>query len=153
LIVCMDGLKGFPDAMESIYSEAEVQPCIVHQIRHSLKSVSYKDKKAFMGDLKKVNRAGTKESRELALEALEDKWGGKFFLNWRSFLKEDLIKELKIGQGDNEKKISTSDTKFWTDPFEELRISKAIGLASVSAQAGLPFNCLNLVVYALKRTG
>jgi len=99
LIVCMDGLKGFPDAMESIYSEAEVQPCIVHQIRHSLKSVSYKDKKAFMGDLKKVNRAGTKESRELALEALEDKWGGKFFLNWRSFLKEDLIKELKIGQG------------------------------------------------------
>ena len=78
LIVCVDGLKGFPEAIESIYPEAEVQLCVVHQIRHSLKYVSYKDKKAFMSDLKKVYRAETKESGELALEALEDKWGGKY---------------------------------------------------------------------------
>lgn len=72
LIACVDGLKGFPEAIESIYPETEVQLCVVYQIRHSLKYVSYKDKKAFMKDLKKVYRADTKEAGELVLEALED---------------------------------------------------------------------------------
>ena len=78
LIVCVDGLKGFPEAIESLYPEAEVQLCVVHQIRNSLKYVSYKDKKAFMQDLKEVYRASTKEAGEIALEALEDKWGDKY---------------------------------------------------------------------------
>ncbi len=78
LIVCVDGLKGFPEAIESMYPEAEVQLCVVHQIRHSLKYVSYKDKKAFMKDLKEIYRADTKESGEIALEALEAKWGNKY---------------------------------------------------------------------------
>ena len=78
LIACVDGLKGFPEAIESIYPKAEVQLCIVHQIRHSLKYVSYKDKKAFMKDLKEIYRAATKEAGEIALEALKDKWGDKY---------------------------------------------------------------------------
>jgi len=78
LIVCIDGLKGFPEAIESIYPKAEGQLCVVHQIRHSLKYISYKDRKAFMRDLKEVYRADTKEAGELALEALEDKWGAKY---------------------------------------------------------------------------
>ncbi len=78
LIVCVDGLKGFPEAVESMYPEAEVQLCIVHRIRHTLKYVSDKDKKAFISDLKKGYRADTRESGELVLEALEDKWGKKY---------------------------------------------------------------------------
>ncbi len=85
LIVCVDGLKGFPEAIESMYPEAEVQLCVVHQIRHSLKYVSYKDKKAFMKDLKEVYRADTKEAGELALEALEDRWGAKYPIVIRSW--------------------------------------------------------------------
>ena len=78
LIACVDGLKGFPEAIESIYPKAEVQLCVVHQIRHSLKYISYKDKKAFMKDLKEIYRAATKEAGEIALEALKDKWGDKY---------------------------------------------------------------------------
>ena len=52
LIVCVDGLKGFPEAINSIFPKSQVQLCVVHQIRNSLKYVSYKDKKKFMEDLK-----------------------------------------------------------------------------------------------------
>ena len=85
LIVCVDGLKGFPEAIESIYPKAEVQLCVVHQIRHSLKYISYKDKKEFMDDLKGVYKADTKEAGELALEALEDKWGDKYSIVIKSW--------------------------------------------------------------------
>ena len=87
LIACVDGLKGFPEAIESIYPETEVQLCVVHQIRHSLKYVSYKDQKAFMRDLKSVYRAETKEAGELALEALEDTWGAKYPIVIKSWLR------------------------------------------------------------------
>lgn len=85
LIVCVDGLKGFPEAIESIYPKAEVQRCVVHQIRHTLKYISYKDKKEFMDDLKGVYKADTKEAGELALEALEDKWGDKYSIVIKSW--------------------------------------------------------------------
>jgi len=78
LIVCVDGLKGFPEAINSIFPKSQVQLCVVHQIRNSLKYVSYKDKKRFAEDLKLVYKADTKELAETNLLELEEKWGKKY---------------------------------------------------------------------------
>ena len=78
LIACTDNLKGFSQAIQSIYTKAEVQSCIVHQIRNSIKYVASKDQKEFMGNLKKVYRAETKDLAEIALENLASKWQGKY---------------------------------------------------------------------------
>jgi transposase-like protein len=59
LIACIDGLKGFPEAIETIFPRTEIQHCIVHQIRNSLKYVASKNQQAFMADLKYVYRAAT----------------------------------------------------------------------------------------------
>ncbi len=75
LIACVDGLKGFPDAIASVFPDTTVQLCIVHQIRNSIKYVACKNQKAFMKDLKLVYQAVNKEAAENALKALEDKWG------------------------------------------------------------------------------
>jgi len=87
LIACIDNLKGFAEAIQSIFPKTEVQSCIVHQIRNSLKYISYKEQKAFMVDLKTVYQAATKEAAELALDTLEEKWGNKYpvvIKSWRS---------------------------------------------------------------------
>lgn len=78
LIACTDNLSGFTEAIQSIYPKADVQSCIVHQIRNSLKYVASKDQKEFMRDLKRVYRATTKDLAELALEELADKWESKY---------------------------------------------------------------------------
>jgi len=86
LIACIDNLKGFREAIESIYTKTEVQSCVVHQIRNSLKYVASKDQKEFMKDLKGVYRADTKELAELELENLADKWESKYpvvLQSWR----------------------------------------------------------------------
>ena len=78
LIACVDGLSGFPQAIEAAYPETEVQQCIVHQIRNSTRYTSYKDLKKLIADLKCVYAA---QSEELALEALESfkaKWNDKY---------------------------------------------------------------------------
>ena len=78
LIACIDNLTGFSEAIESIYPQAEVKSCIIHQIRNSLKYVAGKDQKEFMGDLKLVYRSDTKELAEIELENLAEKWGSKY---------------------------------------------------------------------------
>src|SRR5699024_3543787 len=78
LMACTDNLKGFSEAIQSVYPKAEVQSCIVHQIRNSLKYVASKDQKEFMRDLKRVYRADTKDLAEVALEDLADKWEPKY---------------------------------------------------------------------------
>lgn len=78
LIACVDGLKGFPEAIASIFPHTEVQTCVVHQIRNSLRYVNEKDKKAFMADLKLVYQASTKEEGYENLMKLEEKWGKKY---------------------------------------------------------------------------
>lgn len=78
LIACTDNLKGFTSAILSIFPKTEVQLCIVHQIRNSLKYVASKDQKAFMKDLKKVYRANSKSLAEDALRELFDKWNDKY---------------------------------------------------------------------------
>jgi len=87
LIASVDGLKGFPEAINAIYPNTEVHLCVVHQIRNSLKYVASKNQKEFMKDLKLVYQAISKESAELELDRLEAKWGGKYPIviqSWRN---------------------------------------------------------------------
>lgn len=78
LIACIDNLNGFREAIASIYPKTEVQTCIVHQIRNSLKYVASKDQKEFMRDLKPVYRADTIDLAETELVALGEKWQSKY---------------------------------------------------------------------------
>ena len=78
LIACTDNLKGFSEAILSIFPKTEIQSCIIHQIRNSLKYVASKDSKPFMTDLKKVYRADTRDLAEMELLKLEEKWRSKY---------------------------------------------------------------------------
>ena len=77
-IACVDGLSGFPNAIEAAYPKAEIQQCIIHQIRNSTKFVSYKDIKPLMTDLKAVYAAVDEETALGNLGSFEDKWGSKY---------------------------------------------------------------------------
>lgn len=78
LIACTDNLKGFTNAILSVFPKAEVQLCIVHQIRNSLKYIASKDQKEFMKDLKKVYRATNKDVAQDELDKLSDKWQERY---------------------------------------------------------------------------
>ncbi len=78
LIASVDGLKGFSDAINSVFPQTVVQRCIIHQIRYSMKYVGSKYKKEFMSDLKQVYKAPTKTVAEEALLQLEQKWGKRY---------------------------------------------------------------------------
>ena len=78
LIACVDGLNGFPQAIEAVYPKTEIQQCIIHQIRNSTKFVSYKDIKKLMADLKLVYAAPTEETALNELELFKDKWDSKY---------------------------------------------------------------------------
>lgn len=87
LIACIDNLGGFEEAICSIYPKTEVQSCIVHQVRNTLKYVASKDSKAVMTDVKLIYRAASKELAEDHLDTLEKKWGTKYPIvikSWRS---------------------------------------------------------------------
>lgn len=77
-IACVDGLKGFPEAIESVFPKTQVQLCIVHMIRYSLKFVPWKDRKEVAADLKSIYTAANAESAELALDSFGEKWNGKY---------------------------------------------------------------------------
>jgi putative transposase len=78
LIACTDNLKGFSEAIASIFPKAEIQTCVVHQIRNSIKYIASKDQKPFMKDLKLVYKAIDKQTAEDELINLEGKWGKKY---------------------------------------------------------------------------
>ncbi len=77
-IACIDGLKGFPEAIAAVFPQTQIQSCVVHQIRNSMRYVAEKDKKPFMADLKPVYQADTKEIGFENLVKLEEKWGKKY---------------------------------------------------------------------------
>ncbi|MBT7783671.1 MAG: IS256 family transposase [Anaerolineae bacterium] len=77
-IAAVDGLQGFSDAIHAIFPKTEVQRCIIHQIRHSLKYVTWADRKAFTVDLKTVYQAATREEAEANLLKLEENWRSKY---------------------------------------------------------------------------
>ena len=87
LIACVDGLKGFPEAIEAIFPNTEVQLCVVHQIRNSLKYVGSKNQKEFMSDLKRIYKASSKDLAASELDFLDKKWNDKYPIvikSWRN---------------------------------------------------------------------
>ena len=73
-IACVDGLKGFPEAIETVFPHTQVQLCLVHMVRNSLKYVSWKQRKEVAADLKAIYQAPTAEQAEMELMAFEEKW-------------------------------------------------------------------------------
>lgn len=78
LIACVDGLKGFPDAINSVYPQTHIQLCIIHMVRNSLKYVAWKDYKAVTGGLKAVYQAPTEAAAQMALGAFAEEWDDKY---------------------------------------------------------------------------
>lgn len=88
-IACMDGLRGLPDAIKTVFPNVSIQSCIIHQIRNSMRYVPYKDRKSFVADLKKVYKAPTEEIALAQLDMLKEKWNDKYsnvieswYINW-----------------------------------------------------------------------
>jgi transposase-like protein len=87
LIAAVDGLTGFPDAINAVFPETEVQLCIVHMVRNSVKYVPFKDRKAVTSDLKEIYLAPSEAAAQTALEKFGEKWDGKYpaiSKSWRS---------------------------------------------------------------------
>lgn len=78
LIACMDGLKGLPQAINTVFPDTSIQTCVIHQIRNSIKYIASKDKRSFMNDLKCVYKAPTEEMALAQLDNLKEKWGEKY---------------------------------------------------------------------------
>ena len=78
LIACVDGLKGFPDAINTVYPETQIQLCIVHMVRNSIKYVPWKDYKPVTADLKLIYQAVTEEEALLALDNFSERWDAKY---------------------------------------------------------------------------
>ncbi|MDF4270239.1 IS256 family transposase [Vibrio parahaemolyticus] len=78
LIACVDGLKGFPDAINTAFPETQIQLCIVHMVRNSVKYVPWKDYKAVTTDLKKIYQSATEDEALLALEQFSERWDSKY---------------------------------------------------------------------------
>ena len=92
-IACVDGLKGFPEAIETIYPDTQIQLCLVHMVRHSLRYVTWKQRKEVAADLKTIYQAPTVEEAEFNLGQFEDKWntshptiGKSWRLNWERII-------------------------------------------------------------------
>jgi len=78
LIACVDGLKGFPDAIQTVYPQTQVQLCIVHMVRNSIKFVPWKDYKSVTADLKRIYQSVTEEEALLSLEQFAERWDSKY---------------------------------------------------------------------------
>jgi putative transposase len=84
-VACVDGLKGFPEAIEAVYPQTQVQLCMVHMVRHSLSYVSHRDRKAVATDLKTVYQAATLDEAERQLAQFEETWAGSYPVIARSW--------------------------------------------------------------------
>ncbi len=84
-IACIDGLTGFKAAMHAVFPQTQIQRCIIHQVRQSLQYVSWKDRKAFVADLRTIYQAPTREAAEERLLELGERWGGKYAVAVRSW--------------------------------------------------------------------
>jgi transposase-like protein len=84
-IACIDGLAGFKQAIKAVFPQTEIQRCIIHQIRASLAYVSWKDRKAFVADLRQIYQAATREAAEEKLLELSERWGKQYAMAVRSW--------------------------------------------------------------------
>src|SRR5690606_24211988 len=78
MITATDNLKGFTDAITTVFPESKTQICVVHQIRNACKYVSYKDRRTFSNDMKPIYNAPNEEAARMALKDLSDKWENKY---------------------------------------------------------------------------
>ena len=78
LIACVDGLKGFPDAIQTVFSQTQIQLCIVHMVRNSVKYVPWKDYKPVTADLKRIYQSVTEEEALQALDEFSERWDDKY---------------------------------------------------------------------------
>ncbi len=84
-LACVDGLTGFKAAIQAVFPQTQIQRCIIHQVRHSLTYVTWKDRKAFVRDLRAIYQAPTREAGEMELLKLSDKWSGTYAMAVRSW--------------------------------------------------------------------
>jgi transposase-like protein len=84
-IACIDGLTGFKDAILAVFPRTHIQRCVIHQVRHSLTYIAWKDRKAFTADLKAIYQAPTREAAETKLLQLAERWGGTYAVAVRSW--------------------------------------------------------------------
>src|SRR4051794_20968909 len=77
-IACIDGLTGFKEAIQAVFPQTAIQRCVIHQVRQSLQYISWKDRKAFVADLKKIYQAPTRAAGETALLELGERWGSQY---------------------------------------------------------------------------
>ncbi len=87
LICCVDGLEGFPEAIEAVFPQAWVQTCIVHPIRSGMRYVSYRDRRAVAASLRPIYTAANAEDAALALDRFDDQWGSQYPMitqSWRA---------------------------------------------------------------------
>lgn len=87
IIACMDGLKGLPEAIKSVFPQVNIQSCVIHQIRNSIRYIASKDSKAFMKDLKCVYKANNEQVALMELERLNETWGNKYAIvidSWKN---------------------------------------------------------------------
>jgi putative transposase len=84
-LACVDGLTGFKTAIQAVFPRTHIQRCIIHQVRHSLTYVTWKDRKAFVRDLRAIYQAPTREVAETELLKLSDKWGATYTVAVRSW--------------------------------------------------------------------
>src|SRR5579875_2200375 len=135
LICCVDGLTGFPEAIEAVFPKAWVQTCVVHQIRSSMRYVAYQDRKRVAADLRPVYTAPNAEAAEDALEAFDTKWGEKYPMiaeSWRARW-EYIIPFLSL-PADLRKAVYTTDESVKRVGLE----LQALVLPGACGGAGLP---------------
>jgi len=84
-IACIDGLTGFKDAIQAVFPRTQIQRCIIHQVRQSLTYVSWKDRKAFVADLRTIYQAPTREAAETRLLELSERWSASYPMAVRSW--------------------------------------------------------------------
>ena len=98
-IACIDGLTGFKDAIQAVFPRTQIQRCIIHQVRQSLSYVSWKDRKAFVADLKTIYQAPTREAAETRLLELAERWSTTYPMAVRSWENhwEDLASMFEYG--------------------------------------------------------
>lgn len=101
LIACVDGLSGFPEAIHASYPETEIQLCIIHQIRNTIKYIASKEQREFMNDLKKVYRAPDEASGYEALQETKKRWDKKYGMVLDSWINkwDKLSTYFRYGQG------------------------------------------------------
>lgn len=128
LIACIDNLSGFTQAISSIFPKTEIQLCIVHQIRNSLKYVTSEDEKAFLKDLKKVYQASKKETAEKKLNELEQKWGKKYPVIIKSWRKnwEELTAYFQYAQPIRKMIYTTNTVEGFNRQIRKITKSKAV---------------------------